>query len=209
MCEPRGSNEADQVFTQGQFIEPVQLQVVCFQLWEQLKENSGDVITDGDLKRLARGSDLAVFVNRALGDYYEQALKKVLGQISVSERRLRDWFSTKLITEAETRGYIYQGEETTGGLPNKIIQLLQAEYLIRTEPKAGGIWVELVHDRFIGPILRNNRDWAARNQNPLILDAEAWKKSRQNPSAFVRRQQAGTGDETGQGPPGRLNSGGR
>lgn len=184
-----GGETNDRPATYGEFIEPVQLQVVCYQLWEQLKQHPGEVITHEDLRRLARGGELALFINRALGDYYEQALKKVLANVEVSERQLRGWFSTRLITEAETRGYIYQGEETTGGLPNKAMELLKAEYLIRSEPKAGGTWIELVHDRFVGPILRNNRAWEARNQNPLILDAEAWESAGRDPGRLYEGKQ--------------------
>ena len=167
--------EGAEEFIVGEFVEPVQLQVVCYQLWEDLEDKSNEEITRDDLIGLAKGSDLAVFINKAIGDFYERAIARVLEEVKIPERALRDWFSHELITEAETRGYVYQGEKRTGSLPNEAVRTLETQYIIRSEPKAGGTWIELVHDRFIGPILRANREWQALNENPLILAAQAWK----------------------------------
>jgi hypothetical protein len=150
---------------EGEFVEPVQLQVVCYQLWEDLKDQPGDHITLENLSRLARGQDLAQFVNRALADFYQDTLQKVLHQtgLGVSEKMLREWFSTQLITEAGTRGFVFMGEHSTGGIPNKAVQLLEGQ-LLRGESRAGGKWYELVHDRFVDPILQSNREWALAQQ---------------------------------------------
>jgi WD40 repeat protein/cell division protein FtsB len=183
-----GKEGADE-FIVGEFVEPVQLQVVCYQLWEDLEEKSSAAITRDDLIRLAKGSDLAVFINKAIGDFYERAIARVLEEVKLSERKLRDWFSHELITEAETRGYVYQGEKRTGSLPNEAVRILEAQYIIRSEPKAGGTWIELVHDRFVGPILRANREWQALNQNPLILAAQAWKDAGEDPKLLYEGTQ--------------------
>lgn len=183
------SGDGEERFISGEFVEPVQLQVVCYQLWEDLDFQAGEPIKQEDLNRLAGGTDLALYVNKAITEFYNRALAKVLEKTDVSERRLRNWFSQELITEAETRGYIYQGEEFTGSLPNEAVQVLENQYILRSEPKAGGTWIELVHDRFIGPILRANREWQAQNQNPLILDAQAWKDSGKDPKMLYEGAQ--------------------
>jgi hypothetical protein len=62
-----GKDEAGNTrFVEGEFIEPVQLQVVCYQLWEALKSQPGDQIKLEDLERLARGQNLAEFIPAAL-----------------------------------------------------------------------------------------------------------------------------------------------
>ena len=162
--------EGNTRFVEGEFIEPVQLQVVCYQLWEDLKNQPGDQITLEDLQRLARGLNLAEFVNRALADFYQDTLKKALRQPGprVREGKLREWFSTKLITEASTRGFVYMGEHLTAGIPNPVVLYLEGK-LLRGESRAGGRWYELVHDRFIDPILHANLQWTQSRQRKLLV----------------------------------------
>ena len=155
------------IFVEGESVEPVQLQVVCYQLWEALKNQPGDRITQEDLNRLARGKDLGQFVNQALADFYRDTLQKVLREpgLRLSEAKLRQWFSTELITETGTRGFVYMGAQTTGGIPNQAVLLMEGQ-LLRGESRAGGKWYELVHDRFIDPILQSNLEWTLAQQKP-------------------------------------------
>ncbi|KAA3662690.1 MAG: ATP-binding protein, partial [Chloroflexi bacterium] len=152
----------------GEFVEPVQLQVVCYQLWQNLKGRDAAPITEQDLAELGD-------VDKALAQFYEQALTHTLQKTNVSELELRNWFGRKLITEAETRGTVYQGQTSTAGLDNRVVQSLADQFLLRTETRAGGHWVELVHDRFIGPILQANQAWNTR-QSPLTQAALAWHR---------------------------------
>ncbi len=170
-------------FITGEYIEPVQLQVVCYQLWDEIRNLPGDHITREDLERLAKGDNLAGFINNALAEFYEIAIAAVLQdpQVNVSQRELREWFSTKLITENETRGYVFQGKNDTAGLPNEAVELLQRKFVLRSDRKPRGTWIELVHDRFVRPILQANRDWEVRNQNPILLDAQKWVDSGKDP----------------------------
>lgn len=175
----------------GEFIEPVQLQVVCYQLWEQLRDTPGATITNADLDRLAGGQDLSVFVDRALSEFYEQVLRRVLDKAGdlVDEMELRRWFSERLITEAGTRSFVYRGESETGGLPNEVVRLIAAEFLIRSESRAGGAWYELSHDRFVDPIRRSNQRWSLEQlqRDPLLRRAHEWAAS--NPSDPGQRDQ--------------------
>lgn len=157
-------------FVPGEYVEPVQLQVVCYQLWEALKDQPGERITQGDIDRLARGRSLAEFVNRALADFYSDVVRRVASApgVNVGERRLREWFATQMITEARTRGFVFMGGQATGGIPNTAVRLLEGQ-LLRGENRAGGRWYELVHDRFIEPILQSNREWALeRSRAPRL-----------------------------------------
>jgi hypothetical protein len=161
----------------GQFVEPVQLQVVCYQLWENLKARPAGQITQADLQELGN-------VDQALADFYEQALAKAISATGAVELQLRDWFERKLITEAGTRGSVYRGKEMTAGLATPTADFLVNQFVLRTESRAGGIWYELVHDRFIEPILQANKDWRIQLP-PLVQLAETWVRSGESRSHLL------------------------
>jgi hypothetical protein len=168
----------------GQFVEPVQLQVVCYQLWENLKDRDTGAITMQDLEQSGD-------VDTALASFYEEAMASVLRDRMVSgasEIAVRNWFDQQLITEAGTRGMVYRGETHTAGLPNGIVQLIENRYLLRAETRSGGVWYELVHDRFIAPIVQANRAWWAQ-QRPLMRDAQAWQESNRDKGKLYLGQQ--------------------
>ncbi len=164
----------------GQHVEPVQLQVVCFQMWAKLDEVRNRVSVRNSVSRdeitvddLAEAGD----VNQALTQFYEESLAAALADptaASVSERQLRGWFDKELITEAGTRGLVRQGERETGSLPSGVVAALQKRFLVRGEARGGDTWIELVHDRFVEPIRQSNRAWSGHNLNPLSVDAQAW-----------------------------------
>ncbi len=176
-------------FLLGEFIEPVQLQVVCYQLWENLKkEQTQPEITMADLERLAGGEDLAQFVNKALAEFYEQAVAGCAeNKPGQTEFDLRDWFETKLITKARTRALVLREAEQTGGLDNRIVNKLANRFLLRAESRAGSRWYELVHDRFVEPILQANETW--RRGHPLIQAAREWKEAGEPDSKLYSGQQ--------------------
>ncbi len=176
----------------GQYLEPVQLQVVCYQLWENLQKEGGDLavssavgqptvthepITHADLR--ASGD-----VDSALTDFYVQAITAVLRdpKVTVTERQLRDWFTNQLVTTAQTRSTAYRNEETglTTGLSNGVVDALAARFLLRTELRAGGAWTELIHDRFVQPVLASNRAWLLNQSNPVITAARLWQENGRN-----------------------------
>lgn len=177
--------------TLGQFVEPVQLQVVCLQLWESLNLSAGSRISLADLERMAGGRSLADFVDQALMDFYARSLAEVLADPAVkalpevNEASLRRFFSQHLITELGTRGFVLQGESHTGGIPNVALHLLRDRYLLRAENRAGGVWYELVHDRFVEPILRANQ----QHQPPLTRVATLWAERQQDPWLLYRGAQ--------------------
>jgi hypothetical protein len=160
----------------GQYVEPVQLQVICYQLWENIKHQipsqKPSQITDADLQ--AAGD-----VDQALVQFYDVTLAAVLADpaaAGISERLLRTWFNEQVITEAGTRGLVYQAERETGGLPNALVSMLQNYFLVRAETRSGNTWVELVHDRFVEPILASNRAWFTLNTSPLQRQADLWQQ---------------------------------
>lgn len=167
--------------TLGPFVEPVQLQVVCHQLWANLPDQPDQVI---DLQEVQRHGD----VTRALGDFYERALQETTQQAGVAERALRRWFSEQLLTPMQTRGMALRGPEQTAGLPNAAVDVLQHKHIIRPELRAGARWYELAHDRLITPILRSNAAWEAARQTPLRVAARQWDKTKS--PALLSRDEA-------------------
>lgn len=148
----------------GQYVEPVQLQVVCYQLWEQLRERPLGPITSADLNEAGN-------VEGALADYYDQVIRDVLSApgIVISEGQVRDWFGKELITRAGTRGFVPQIGHETGGAPNAVADFLEKRFLVRRDSRAGGVWYELTHDTFIKPILASNEAWHAGQRLPEIV----------------------------------------
>jgi len=154
----------------GPFVEPVQLQVVCSQLWESLPEQEDLTIQWHEVEQFGD-------VDRALIDFYERGLARCVQETGVSERELRHWFGRQLITPMRTRGLVWRGEQDTAGLPNAAVDCLEAHLLIHAELRAGAHWYEISHDRLIDPILRSNQEWELSRQTPLRLTARRWKES--------------------------------
>jgi hypothetical protein len=82
---------------------------------------------------------------------------------------------------------VYRGRTKTGGIPNEAVDVLVAKFLLRAEVKSGGTWYELVHDRFIEPILQSNREW--REEQPLIRVAQNWADSGRPASSLLQGEQ--------------------
>src|SRR5262249_38065248 len=51
---------------------------------------------------------------------------------------------------------------------------LANRFLLHAEIRSGGTWYELVHDRFVDPILQANKAWWDK-QDPLLRAARAWQ----------------------------------
>ena len=152
----------------GEYIEPVQLQIVCRNLWSRLGPEVR-VITESDLQEFGD-------VDKAMEDYYEDSIKETIKGNGVKEGDLRQWFDNHLITKARTRGTVYHGREGTAGIPNEAIERLKDVYIIRVESRSGSKWIELSHDRLIDPILNSNRKWreALLKESPLADTAARW-----------------------------------
>ncbi|HXV98878.1 MAG TPA: hypothetical protein VEC93_10685, partial [Anaerolineae bacterium] len=109
--------------TLGQFVEPVQLQVVCYQLWENLRGRPIGEITWEHLQVCGN-------IDEALVTFYEQALAKVVEATGEVGGNLRNWFEHKLITEAGTRGSVYRGTDKTEGIATRAADLLVNQFLL-------------------------------------------------------------------------------
>jgi YVTN family beta-propeller protein len=132
---------------EGEFIEPIQLQVVCQRWWEELLKGGSN-----------KNNDL-VNVDNALQDYYVDAIREATKKTGIHEESIRKWCEKKLITPNGTRSIVHQDPYFTEGMSNEVIDVLASKYLVRREWRSGAAWYELTHDRLIGPIKSSNQFW--------------------------------------------------
>jgi len=97
--------------------------------------------------------------NQVLGAFYDAVIKESIHKTGIEEDKLRNWFEENLINSSGTRDIVQRGSESTGGMPNVVVDILEKKYLIRKEERSGAQWYELTHDRLIRPILDSNKDW--------------------------------------------------
>ncbi|MBV7339237.1 AAA family ATPase [Chloroflexi bacterium TSY] len=170
----------------GEFIEPLQLQVVCHRLWDILSRQQPATICETDLMSEAETEDLTQFVNATLARFYDQIIFTTAHITSVPEVELRKWCEEQLITEAGTRNLVFRGPTQTGGVPNEAIDILTDRLLIHAVRRFAATFYELIHDRFINPILESNQEWYQRH--PLLELARAWEESGKNANKLLEGQ---------------------
>jgi WD40 repeat protein len=192
LCQIPNKNDIDGRPLLGEFIEPVQLQVVCQAIWEKL-ESKDRVITQDHLQRFGD-------VNQALTLFYEECLERALIETNkkrpphapeLHEGALRGWFDRELITETGKRSTVFRGVRETGGIPNDAIDELEARHIIRAELRDGERWYELSHDRFLQPIKESYKRWLldqpGSEQTRLRLEEKAakWFDARKDASLLL------------------------
>jgi ABC-type branched-subunit amino acid transport system substrate-binding protein len=141
------------VEVEGEFVEPVQLQVACRNLWEELPPDVNEITTE----------HLRIFgnVDQVLAEFYDDSVHAAVAASKMPERRLRRQIEEGLITSVGTRGTAYRTGETTGKIPNAAIDELESRHLVRAEIRAYARWYELTHDRLIKPIRESNERYFA------------------------------------------------
>jgi hypothetical protein len=156
----------------GLYVEPVQLQVVCFRILETLPKGQRKIDTD-DVDRAGN-------VDTALGDYYAKRVKETAKETGVSERDIRNWFGDRLITNQGLRGQVLKGKRQSDGLENRAIDMLVEAHLVRAEERLNATWFELAHDRLIEPVQKNNKDWQGNHLSIVQIRASQWEKQKQS-----------------------------
>jgi YVTN family beta-propeller protein len=141
---------------EGEFIEPIQLQVVLMRWWGK--------IIDVNNKSVKQNLVYVADVDTALEEFYEDAINEVINKGNIKESYIRKWCEENLITQTGTRSIVYKGLDTTVGLKNNLIKILENKYLIKENIRAGSRWCELTHDRLIKPIMSSNQKWKKEQQ---------------------------------------------
>ena len=136
---------------EGEFIEPIQLQLVCQRWWENFINSDGRTWK----KNKMNVSD----VDNALKYFYEKSINEVTKKTGKSQGEVRKWCDENLITLSGTRNIIHPS-----GNKNDIIDILSSTYLIKENWLAGSKWYELTHDRLINPIRISNTIWKTEQE---------------------------------------------
>ena len=162
----------------GNFVEPVQLQVVCYRLWEHLYSPGGQGglpaspgVVDGpqsvDPDTVISQTEVrGLSVDSALEQFYDDKVKAAALATDTAEHDIRLWFERELITSHGIRGQVLWEPEKSGGLSNEVITFLENAHLVRVEARGGRKWYELAHDRLVAPIRASNTAW--RNHLSLL-----------------------------------------
>jgi predicted acylesterase/phospholipase RssA len=141
--------DGNRIAIEGQYVEPVHLQVACAALWQELP---ADVTRIGS-EHLREFAD----VDKILGDFYDRALLEASRESRIGEARLRRLVVRTFITPMGTRGLAYYSSGRVGAIPVAAIEVLERHHVIRGEWRAGARWFEITHDRLIEPIIEANR----------------------------------------------------
>jgi WD40 repeat protein len=152
----------------GQAIEPVQLQVVCYRLWERMPAGGARI----DANNIEAAED----VDAALAGYYAEQVLATAAGTGVPQRAIREWVDRRLITASGLRGQALREPGATGGLPDAVIQALVRAHLLRAEERRGATWYELAHDRLVAPVRDSNAAWRAANLSPLQRQVILWEE---------------------------------
>ena len=165
----------------GPYVEPVQLQVVCFRLWNNLSTDE-TTITENHLASI--GS-----VNESLSAYYTDQVGAAEEKFNVPERIIREWFNNQLITKQGMRSQVMLEPEKSAGLDNQVIRFMESVHLVRGEKRGGSTWFELSHDRLIEPVRADNQKWLITHLSLLQQQAALWNQQNRPDSLLLREKE--------------------
>ena len=159
-----GTGQASE--TLGPHVEPVQLQVVCHELWRDLPAGTKS-IGQPLLKDVGD-------VDQALAGFYAAEVERAAAQAGVKERPVREWVEGQLISKAGIRTQVLRTSEAEQGVSHAALDSLVDAHLVRAESRRGATWYELTHDRMVGPVKVDNERWRQLHLVPLQLQAQVW-----------------------------------
>jgi hypothetical protein len=189
------------------YVEPVLLQVVCYSLFRKLSKARGGEFTAitvedvqqfrsaGNTTEERRGQQTQAsspaaeqesrLFDNALAKYYSTAVRDAVGKDDrAAQRTVRDWIDRDLITARGLRKQTRSKPSVAD--PDTVLSSLRESQLIRDDPRPGGIWWELSHDRLVRPIREDNRIWRVRHLEPWQVAADDWERSGHDSSYLLR-----------------------
>ena len=147
----------------GPSVEPVQLQVVCRQLWSRMDPAAATIEVE-DIQAVGD-------VDNALSTFYDETVAGVAERTGVDEASIRSWIESRLITEQGMRAQVLEGPGVRG---DDVLRELEAAHLIRADQHGSAQWYELAHDRLVDPVGASNDAWEATHVDSLRVRAQAW-----------------------------------
>ncbi len=138
----------DDLTVAGGPVEPLQLQLVCQELWQNLKPEATRIEVE-DVRQFGD-------VSTVLRKFYEAALTDAAEK---DQYAVRTWIDTQLITPGSTRGQVLESSSPAAGVPKAVADRLVDGYLLLREDRLGAQWLELAHDRLVEPVHASNAAW--------------------------------------------------
>jgi WD40 repeat protein len=166
LCRIRVQHFGEVVEQPGPYVEPVQLQVVCRQIWDRLEPGVRSI----DLSAVEDVGD----VNQALATYYADSIGTTAARTGTPERLLRDWIDRELITPQGFRAQTLYGPQNSQEADGAVLQALIDTHMLRAESRKGALWYELAHDRLVDPIRSDNASWRIGHLSELERRAGLW-----------------------------------
>ncbi len=138
------------VEAEGEFVEPLYLQIVCRSLWDKLasgalRPDDPSIVVNADLEGELRG-------------YVRQQIDGVAAETGVKGTKILTWMAEALITPAGTRGSVIREAQESGGISNAVVEALERRHVLRGEERAAGQWYELSHDQLVAGVRRLRLD---------------------------------------------------
>jgi hypothetical protein len=162
------------------YIEPVQLQVVCRQLWKSIRKDRGDYFPSIEVADVEKHAD----IDKALTLYFGDTVRNAVIETGADELAIRDWFEFELITKQHFRGQTLRAPDTTK--PQEVVRQLEDGYLIRGDVRGSSTWYELAHDRLVGPVLTSNETWRQANLERWQAKAYEWNDHDRHPAFLLQ-----------------------
>jgi len=157
--------------TLGAYVEPVQLQVVCYELWKRLPEDAQQ-ITPAAIQSMGD-------VDQSLGAFYTGKVHEAAGGNEPKERMIRDWFENHLITENNIRNQVLLDKNLIDRLGGPVLEALENAHLIRRDSRRNRVWFELSHDRLVKPVRESNKPWFEKHLRLLQRQSAMWRRQNQ------------------------------
>ena len=176
----------------GRYVEPVQLQVVCRQIWSRLPPHVRSI---GQLDIEAVGD-----VNQALAGYYAECMASAAVASGVPERALRDWVERELITPQGFRGPTLSGPRHEPAADELVLRSLTDAHLLRAENRRGAVWHELAHDRLIDPVQADNVEWRSTHLTDVERRAMLWDEQGRPDNLLMTSKELDTAEAAGSPP---------
>lgn len=154
-------------------VEPVQIQLVCRRMWA-FRDHTSDSITKADFPDDAK---LSGAVDSALADYYSETVRDVADKTDAQEVVIRRWISSRLITRNGLRNQASLGQAHDQNITDDTLQELESSHLIRSERRGNRSFYELAHDRLVGPILAEEKNWRQLHLPEFQIKAEKWAEA--------------------------------
>jgi hypothetical protein len=130
---------------EGEYVEPVQLQIVCKRLWAHLPDDV-TVITENDLEQFGDVSD-------ALREFYLEVVKEAARRENYEEKLIH-LGCAQFVTASGVRSMVDLDSKrgVVGRLPVRVADALVDQHFLRREARPGAFWYEISHDRLLQPV---------------------------------------------------------